>query len=130
LVAKLQERRQGIFWISEMLPRPDIIQLLSGATVFVCPSIYEPFGIVNVEAMGCGAAVVASAVGGIPEVVLDKETGFLVRYEADAAGNPREPQVFARDFAARVNEVALDRALAERMGQAGRQRAVEQFSWA
>lgn len=130
LVAKLKERRSGIFWISEMLPRPDIIQLLSGATVFVCPSIYEPFGIVNVEAMGCGAAVVASAVGGIPEVVLDRETGHLVRYEADATGKPRDPAVFAQELARRVNEVALDRELAARMGAAGRERAVERFSWA
>lgn len=130
LVGKLQQRRSGVVWISEMLPRPDIIQLLSAATVFVCPSIYEPFGIVNVEAMGCGAAVVASAVGGIPEVVVDRETGFLVRYEADSAGNPRDPGAFARDFARRVNQVALDRELAGRMGQAGRARAVEKFSWA
>lgn len=130
LVAKLQERRSGIFWISEMLPRPDIIQLLSGATVFVCPSIYEPFGIVNVEAMGCGAAVVASAVGGIPEVVLDRETGYLVRYEADATGKPRDPAAFAQEFARRVNEVALDGELARRMGAAGRERAVDRFSWA
>jgi len=129
LVGKLQQRRRGVIWISEMLPRPDIIQLLSAATVFVCPSIYEPFGIVNVEAMGCGAAVVASAVGGIPEVVVDRETGFLVRYDADAAGNPRAPEVFAQDFARRVNQVALDPELAGRFGRAGRARAVEKFSW-
>lgn len=129
LVAKLQQKRQGVVWISEMLPRPDIVQLLSAATTFVCPSIYEPFGIVNVEAMGCGAAVVASAVGGIPEVVVDGETGYLVHYEADAAGNPRDPSSFARAFAERVNAVTSDRELARRMGAAGRELAVEKFSW-
>ena len=112
-----------------MLPRQDIIQLLSAATVFVCPSIYEPFGIVNVEAMGCGASVVATAVGGIPEVVVDGETGYLVSYEADALGNPRDPRALAKAFAERVNTVALDPELARRMGQAGRERAVEKFSW-
>lgn len=129
LVAGLQKRRSGVIWISEMLPRQDIIQLLSAATVFVCPSIYEPFGIVNVEAMGCGASVVATAVGGIPEVVVDGETGYLVNYEADALGNPRDSQALAKAFAERVNTVALDPELARRMGQAGRERAVEKFSW-
>ncbi len=129
LVAGLQARRQGVVWISEMLPRPDIIRLLSSASLFVCPSIYEPFGIVNAEAMGCGAAVVASAVGGIPEVVVDGETGYLVPYEGDASGTPLDSARFARDFAARVNEVALDRELSRRMGEAGRARAVEKFSW-
>jgi starch synthase len=129
LVAGLQARRQGVIWISEMLPRPDIIQILSSSSLFVCPSIYEPFGIVNVEAMGCGAAVVASAVGGIPEVVVDGETGYLVRYQGDATGTPLDPAQFARDFAARVNEVATNADLSRRMGEAGRGRAVEKFSW-
>jgi starch synthase len=129
LVAGLQTKRKGVIWISEMLPRPDIIRILSSSTLFVCPSIYEPFGIVNVEAMGCGVAVVASAVGGIPEVVVNGETGYLVPYEGDSAGNPLDRAKFARDFAARVNEVATNPDLATRMGQAGRDRAVSHFSW-
>jgi alpha-maltose-1-phosphate synthase len=104
-------------WIEEMLPKPDVIQLLTHATVFVCPSIYEPMGIVNLEAMACETAVVASRVGGIPEVVAENETGFLVE-----AGNPGE-------LAARVNELLADPELAARFGKAGRKRAVEHFSW-
>jgi starch synthase len=104
-------------WIEEMLPKPDVIQLLTHATVFVCPSIYEPMGIVNLEAMACETAVVASRVGGIPEVVAEGETGFLV-----------EP-ANAEDLAARVNELLADPELATRFGKAGRKRAVEHFSW-
>ena len=106
-------------WIEEMLPKPDVIQLLSHATVFVCPSIYEPLGIVNLEAMACGTAVVASRIGGIPEVVDDGVTGFLVDHDDD----------FAESFATRVNELIRDPELAARFGEAGRRRAVEQFSW-
>jgi starch synthase len=97
----------------------------------VCPSIYEPLGIVNLEAMACGAAVVASAVGGIPEVVVDGTTGKLVRYDAvsDGTGTPVDPDGFARDFAAAVNSVLADPAAAEAMGRAGRERAVQEFSW-
>jgi starch synthase len=104
-------------WIEEMLPKPQVIQLLTHATVFVCPSIYEPMGIVNLEAMACETAVVASRVGGIPEVVAEGETGFLVE-----PGN-------ADDLAARVNELLADPELAARFGKAGRKRAVEHFSW-
>ncbi|MFL6007608.1 MAG: glycogen synthase, partial [Gaiellaceae bacterium] len=104
-------------WIEEMLPKPDVIQLLTHATVFVCPSIYEPMGIVNLEAMACETAVVASRVGGIPEVVADGKTGYLV-----------EP-ANAEELAARVNELVGDSELAARFGQAGRERAVEHFSW-
>jgi starch synthase len=104
-------------WIEEMLPKPDVIQLLTHASVFVCPSIYEPMGIVNLEAMACETAVVASRVGGIPEVVAEGETGFLVE-PGDAA-----------ELAARVNELLADPDLATRFGKAGRQRAVEHFSW-
>jgi starch synthase len=104
-------------WIEEMLPKPEVIQLLTHATVFVCPSIYEPMGIVNLEAMACETAVVASRVGGIPEVVAEGETGFLVE-----PGN-------AADLAARVNELLGDPELAARFGKAGRKRAVEHFSW-
>jgi starch synthase len=104
-------------WIEEMLPKPDVIQFLTHATVFVCPSIYEPMGIVNLEAMACETAVVASRVGGIPEVVADGKTGYLV-----------EP-ANAEELAARVNELVGDSELAARFGQAGRERAVEHFSW-
>jgi len=129
LVGTLQAKRPGIVWIQEMLPRPEIVALLSASSVFVCPSIYEPFGIVNVEAMGCGTAVVASAVGGIPEIVVEGETGRLVHFSRDSAGNPLDREKFARDFAKAVCDVALNPDLAKRMGQAGRQRAVDHFSW-
>lgn len=128
-VEELKQTRSGIFWIADMLPRPEIIQMLSASTVFVCPSIYEPFGIVNVEAMGTSTAVVASAVGGIREVVVDGETGYLVDYQGDEHGNPTDPDQFARDFAERVARVTTDAALAKRFGEAGRDRAVEVFSW-
>jgi starch synthase len=104
-------------WIEEMLPKPQVIQLLTHATVFVCPSIYEPMGIVNLEAMACETAVVASRVGGIPEVVAEGETGFLVE-----PANPEE-------LAARVNELLGEPELTARFGEAGRKRAVEHFSW-
>lgn len=128
-VETLRKKRQGVIWIRDMLPRAEIIEMLSASTVFVCPSIYEPFGIVNVEAMGTGTAVVASYVGGIKEVVVDGETGRLVHYEGDALGNPLNREKFARDFAERVNEVATDSEKARRFGQAGRDRALEKFSW-
>ncbi|MCH2107837.1 MAG: glycogen synthase [Polyangiaceae bacterium] len=129
LVGDLKERRQGVVWVEEMLPRPEVIRLLSGSTVFVCPSVYEPFGIVNVEAMGCGLPVVASAVGGIPEVVVDGETGYLVHFEQDEMGNPIDREAFARDLAAKVNAVVESREGAKAMGQAGRERALSTFSW-
>lgn len=131
LVRALSQKRPGVVWIRNMLPRPEMVRLLSAASVLVCPSIYEPFGIVNVEAMGTGTAVVASAVGGIVEVVVEGETGRLVHFEKDDSGTgaPRDRQKFARDFAARVNEVATNPSLAQAMGKAGRARAVEKFSW-
>ena len=114
-----------------MLPKPDVIQILSHATVFVCPSVYEPMGIVNLEAMACEAAVVATAVGGIPEVVEDGVTGLLVPYEAraDGTGTPVDPAGLAADLAARVNELLADPVRADAMGKAGRARAVERFGW-
>jgi starch synthase len=130
-VGELSKARAGVVWVRDMVNRPRMVRLLASASVFVCPSIYEPFGIVNVEAMGAGTAVVASAVGGIVEVVMDGETGRLVPYEKDdsGTGTPRDREKFARDFAARVNEVATDTELSRRMGEAGRARAVEKFSW-
>ncbi len=129
-VERLQAGRDGIFWIDEMLPKTDIIQLLSHATVFACPSIYEPLGIVNLEAMACEAAVVASATGGIVEVVADGETGFLVPLEqAPGEIDPIDPEGFARAFAERVNALIADPSLAERMGRAGRRRVMEHFAW-
>ncbi len=128
-VAKLQAERSGVIWIEKMLERREVIQLLTQATVFVCPSVYEPQGIVNLEAMACETAVVATATGGIPEVVADGVTGLLVPFESDRSGVARDPRTFARDIATRVNRVLGDPALAERLGKAGRTRAVEEFGW-
>jgi len=120
-----------VHWIEKMMPRPELIQVLSHARAFVCPSIYEPFGIVNLEAMACAAPVVASAVGGIPEVVVDGETGYLVNFESDGTplGAPKDRDAFARAFAARVNELAFDPVRAAAFGKAGRARVEAMFSW-
>lgn len=127
----VRRARGNVIWIEEMLPRRELIQILSHASVFVCPSVYEPMGIVNLEAMACEAAVVATAVGGIPEVVEDGVTGLLVPYEArpDGTGTPADPAVLAAALAARVNELLADPARAEAMGLAGRARAVRRFGW-
>jgi starch synthase len=129
-VQRLQESRDGIFWIDQMLPKTDVIQLLTHATVFACPSIYEPLGIVNLEAMACEAAVVASATGGIVEVVDDGHTGFLVPLEqAPGEIDPIDPDAFARAFADRVNDLIADPERARAMGRAGRERVIEHFAW-
>ena len=130
-VNELKRERDAVLWIDEMLPKPDVIQLLSHATVFACPSIYEPLGIVNLEAMACEAAVVATATGGIVEVVVDGETGLLVPFEPtdDGLANPVDPAAFAAAIAERVNALVADPARAEQMGKAGRRRALEQFAW-
>lgn len=123
-VEALQTARAGVIWVEDMLPRPDVVQLLTHATVFVCPSVYEPLGIVNLEAMGCQTAVVASDVGGIPEVVVHGETGLLVHYEES------EPRGFEAGIAEAVNELVDDPERAAALGRAGRERAVNAFDWA
>jgi starch synthase len=130
-VAELRAQRDGVIWLEQMLPKAEVIQLLSHATVFACPSIYEPLGIVNLEAMACDAAVVATATGGIVEVVDDGETGLLVPIEPgdDATGAPRDPERFSEDFAERVNVLIGDPERADAMGRAGRRRAIEHFAW-
>ena len=122
---------QGVIWVQEMLPKHEVIQVLTHATVFVCPSIYEPMGIVNLEAMACETAVVATATGGIPEVVADGETGLLVPIEqvSDGTGTPVHPAKFVADLAATMTRLLEDPARARQMGLAGRRRAVEHFSW-
>lgn len=123
-VTRLAGARAGVFWVRDMIPTGDLREILSAATVFVCPSVYEPLGIVNLEAMACGTAVVASDVGGIPEVVADGVTGSLVRYDAD------DPAGYEAALACAVNELVADPQRAERYGRAGRQRCIEEFSWA
>ena len=131
LIEQLQSQRSGVILVERMLPRNELIQVLSHATAFACPSIYEPLGIVNLEAMACGAAVVASATGGIPEVVQHGGTGLLVDIEqvTDGTGTPLDPEKFVTEFAAALTEVVSDPARARAMGQAGRRRAEEHFSW-
>jgi alpha-maltose-1-phosphate synthase len=123
-VAELARERTGVFWVREIMAIGKIREILSAATVFVCPSVYEPLGIVNLEAMACATAVVASDVGGIPEVVADGQTGLLVHYDA------AETETFEAALAEAVNQLIADPDKAERMGQAGRQRCIDEFSWA
>jgi starch synthase len=122
-VAALQARRSGVVWIEAMLPREQLVPLITGATVFVVPSVYEPLGIVNLEAAACGTAVVASAVGGIPEVVADGRTGLLVPYDAG------DPAAFEAGLAQRITELMADPDRAAAMGAAGRQRVLSEFGW-
>ncbi|MDO4762261.1 MAG: glycogen synthase [Corynebacterium sp.] len=124
LVTQLQQERDGIIWVQDMLGKDKIQEILSAADAFVCPSIYEPLGIVNLEAMACGTAVVASDVGGIPEVVVDGHTGTLVHYDEN------DTATFEHDLAQAVNAMVADRQRAHAFGLAGRNRVVDEFSWA
>ncbi|OJX63374.1 MAG: glycosyl transferase family 1 [Micrococcales bacterium 73-13] len=131
-VAELRTERDGVVWIREHLPSEQLSAVLTAATVFVCPSVYEPLGIVNLEAMACETAVVGTATGGIPEVVEDGVTGRLVPIEQrdDGTGDPTDPERFVADLAATIAEVVVDPEAARRMGRAGRARAEREFSWA
>jgi alpha-maltose-1-phosphate synthase len=130
-VAEARAHRSNLVWIPEMLSRADVRQLYSHAAVFVCPSVYEPFGIINLEAMACQRPVVASAVGGIPEVVVHGETGVLVPVDlrADDPMSPVDPTAYEADLASAINRLMADASLREAMGRAGRARAVASFSW-
>jgi glycogen synthase len=130
-VSDAQREHGSVIWIHEMLPREDVIQFYSHATVFCCPSVYEPFGIINLEAMACGTPVVGSAVGGIPEVIIDGETGLLVGLEQRATSpfDPLDPHQFSADLAAAINRLLGDPDLRERMARAGRQRVEREFAW-
>lgn len=131
-VSVLRQTRSGVIWISEHLPRHELSAVLTQGTVFVCPSVYEPLGIVNLEAMACGIPVVGTATGGIPEVVEDGVTGWLVPLEqlTDGTGTPLHPDTFVRDLAAALIHALADPIRAAEMGRAARQRAIEHFDWA
>jgi glycogen synthase len=131
-VAAASKDREGVFWIEQMVDKPTVIQLYSGAAVFCCPSIYEPFGIINLEAMACETAVVGSSVGGIPEVVVHDQTGYLVPVAQLHASpfTPLHPEEFSKDLAHHINRLMANPARRAAFGAAGRQRAVEIFSWA
>ncbi len=132
LANELGGTREHVVWVQEMLPKAEVIQALTHSTVFVCPSVYEPMGIVNLEAMACETAVVATATGGIPEVVAHGETGLLVPIDqvSDGTGTPVDAHRFISDLAAAINEMLADPARAAAYGRAGRERAVRYFSWA
>ncbi|OCG75295.1 glycogen synthase [Microbacterium sediminis] len=132
LVAQLRAERSGVVWIDRHLPRHELCALLSAATTFVCPSVYEPLGIVNLEAMACGAPVVGTGTGGIPEVVADGVTGLIVPIEQadDGTGTPTDPDRFVADLASALTEIVADPDRARALGEAGRQRAEREFSWA
>ena len=129
-VAEAQASHPHVVWIEKMVTKPEAIQLYSHARVFCCPSVYEPFGIINLEAMACHAPVVASATGGILEVVVDGETGYLVPFESDpTTGFPSKPEQFACDLAAKISDLFADPEKCKRFGEAGRRRVEEKFAW-
>ena len=130
-INEVKQNRSNVFWIEEMLEKEDVIQLYSHASVFCCPSIYEPFGIINVEAMACETAVVASAVGGIKEVVEHNETGILIPVEQqkEAPFEPVNPDQFSKDLANGINTIIKDDFLRNRMAIAGRKRVEDYFDW-
>ncbi|MFT5825994.1 MAG: starch synthase [Yoonia sp.] len=130
-INEAKKTRDGIFWIDEMVDKPTVIKLYSGAAVFCCPSVYEPFGIINLEAMACETPVVGSAVGGIPEVVVHDETGYLVplAQSRETPFSPLNPEAFAEDLAHQVNRLMENPERREAFGKAGRQRAIDHFSW-
>jgi len=131
LVSDLRDQREGVVWIDRMLSHQEIVNVLSSGTVFVCPSVYEPLGIVNLEAMACGIPVVGTGTGGIPEVVADGLTGRIVPIDQaqDGTGTPTDPDKFVADLAATLNEVLADEGLAKLMGRAGRLRVETEFTW-
>jgi starch synthase len=130
-VAELQTRRDGVIWIEKMLPRAELVAVLDACTAFVCPSVYEPLGIVNLEAMAVGLPVVGTATGGIPEVVVDGVTGTLVPIEQldDGTGTPLDPDRYVADLASALRDMVADPQRAHEMGEAGKVRAAEHFSW-
>lgn len=131
MIEEVQKKRGGVIWIQEMMPHSELRILYSHATVFVTPSLYEPFGIINLEAMSCGTPVVGSAVGGIPEIIVDGETGFLVPLKAKSSTNfePAHPFDFQTQLAEKLNTIILNPTLAKKMGEVSRQRAIDVFSW-
>ena len=131
LIANLKKERDGIILISEMLPRDKVKVLYSHARVFACPSLYEPFGIINLEAMSCETPVVGSAVGGIPEIIVEGKTGNLIELESISRTNfnPKNPEKFQKDFASKINALLDDENLAKSMGKEGRKRVLDIFSW-